>query len=137
MLFHKNAKRRALSPVLAEVTLIAITLVAAVALSGWVFGLMGSLSSGAHVEVQTTLCTGGVCTLTLSNTGGSPASVVQCSIYGAAGTVAAGNSVPAGSSSASVLCVQGAGSSHFAGTRVSGALAMSNGMSIPFSGVWS
>ena len=44
-------KRKAISPVLATVILIAITLIAAIAVAGFVFGLFGSFTSSATVQV--------------------------------------------------------------------------------------
>lgn len=136
MIFRKHIRRRAISPILAEVMLIAITLVTATALSGFVFGMFGTLSSSAHVQVMSPSCTGGVCTLYLSNTGTAPASVTRCSIYGTAGTGVAGTPVPAGSSRVSVACTDHSGSADGVGTAVSGSVALSNGMSIPFYSVW-
>ncbi|MDG6903021.1 MAG: type IV pilin N-terminal domain-containing protein [Nitrososphaerota archaeon] len=47
-------KRKAISPVLATVILIAITLIAAVAIAGFVFGLFGTFSSSANVQAAVT-----------------------------------------------------------------------------------
>jgi archaeal type IV pilus assembly protein PilA len=43
--------RKAISPVIATVILIAITLIAAIAIAGFVFGIFGSFSSSATVTV--------------------------------------------------------------------------------------
>ncbi len=48
--FHLR-NRKAISPVLATVILIAITLIAAIAIAGFVFGLFGSFTSNAQVSV--------------------------------------------------------------------------------------
>jgi flagellin-like protein len=96
----KYAQRKAISPIIATVLIIAVTLIAAVAIGGFVFGIFGSSSSTANVSVTaqslvaadfatTTLvnptCTaaGGVNTLTLSNTGTAAASATGVTItYG-------------------------------------------------------
>lgn len=44
-------KRKGISPVIATVILIAITLIAAIAIAGFVFGLFGSFTSSAQVSV--------------------------------------------------------------------------------------
>ncbi|MEM0287404.1 MAG: type IV pilin N-terminal domain-containing protein [Nitrososphaerota archaeon] len=53
--YHHKArdkgKKKAISPVIATVILIAITLIAAVAIGGFVFGLFGSFTSSAQVSV--------------------------------------------------------------------------------------
>jgi flagellin-like protein len=47
----KYAQRRAISPIIATVLIIAVTLIAAVAIGGFVFGIFGSSSSSAQVQV--------------------------------------------------------------------------------------
>jgi len=47
----KYAPRRAISPIIATVLIIAVTLIAAVAIGGFVFGIFGSASSSAQVQV--------------------------------------------------------------------------------------
>jgi len=144
--------RKAISPVLATVILIAITLIAAIAIAGFVFGLFGSFTSSAQVSAQVTSCTHAagaapyamICTVTLTNTGTSNTRVTACSINvnGAAqaGTMSgAGPNVNAGTTLAGYICTT---TGTFAaepsvGSQAVGSLAMSNGASVPFSGVWS
>jgi flagellin-like protein len=75
-------KRKAVSPVLATVILIAITLIAAIAIAGFVFGLFGSFTSTAQVQAQVVTCTAAteVCTLSLLNTGTGNTAATGCSI---------------------------------------------------------
>ena len=47
----KYAQRKAISPIIATVLIIAVTLIAAVAIGGFVFGIFGSSSSTAQVSV--------------------------------------------------------------------------------------
>jgi len=54
MKIGKSRTRKGISPVLATVILIAITLIAAIAIAGFVFGLFGSFTSTAQVQgIQT------------------------------------------------------------------------------------
>jgi flagellin-like protein len=47
----KFSQRRAISPIIATVLIIAVTLIAAVAIGGFVFGIFGSASSSGEVQV--------------------------------------------------------------------------------------
>ena len=51
MQINSARRRKAISPVLATVILIAITLIAAIAIAGFVFGLFGSFTSVARVTL--------------------------------------------------------------------------------------
>jgi len=51
MQINSAKRRKGISPVLATVILIAITLIAAIAIAGFVFGLFGSFTSTARVEL--------------------------------------------------------------------------------------
>ncbi|MGP8125027.1 MAG: archaellin/type IV pilin N-terminal domain-containing protein [Nitrososphaerales archaeon] len=90
MNIEKHGKRKAISPILATVILIAITLVAAVAIAGFVFGLFGTFTSSANLQLVSTSCKSGAaaaafCSLYISNSGGSTGTVTGCFIYGVAG----------------------------------------------------
>ena len=81
-----NGQRKGISPVIATVILIAITLIAAIAIAGFVFGLFGSFTSSARVSGSAT-CTASAtpvsCTVTLSNTGTAATTVAAATItYG-------------------------------------------------------
>jgi len=99
-------RRKAISPVLATVILIAITLIAAIAIAGFVFGLFGTFTSGQNMQLSTQACYAsgngkstnsttffvlnpypGGCILAITNSGGATGSITGCSIYGAPGTV--------------------------------------------------
>jgi flagellin-like protein len=49
-----NARRRAISPILATVLIIAVTLVASIAIGGLAYGVLGSAADSAQVQVMTT-----------------------------------------------------------------------------------
>ena len=76
--------RKAISPVLATVILIAITLIAAIAIAGFVFGLFGSFTSTAQLSASNVSCTGPiaaiVCDLQVSNTGSSNVAITGATL---------------------------------------------------------
>jgi flagellin-like protein len=135
--------RKAISPVLATVILIAITLIAAVAIAGFVFGLFGSFTSSAQVSAQVISCShnagNDTCYVQLTNTGTSNSAATGCSlrISGTAtvGTLGATKSVPA-SGGNPLRCSVALGAAQTSGSQVVGSFAMSNGASVPFTGVW-
>jgi len=53
----KLTKRRAISPVIATVILVAITITVAVAVSYWMSGISGQYTQFEKVEIQTAICT--------------------------------------------------------------------------------
>lgn len=63
--------RRAISPVLATVILIAITLIAAIAVAGFVFGLFESFTRSADIEIVSAGIdqTGSPCSISFTNSG--------------------------------------------------------------------
>jgi flagellin-like protein len=153
MNFEKVRKknRKAISPVLATVILIAITLIAAIAIAGFVFGLFGSFTSSAQVSAQVTSCIAGpaassannnVCTVVLTNTGTSNVAVTGGSVQ-IAGTAHTCNgalalNTIAASSSAQFVCLQLAATpGQTVGSQAIGTVTLSNGASVPFSGTWS
>jgi flagellin-like protein len=136
-----HTKRKAISPVLATVILIAITLVAGVAIAGFAFGLFGTLSATANVTVTTLTCTHGTavlsaCTVQLQNTGNAPASAVACSLSGLGTSVLTGAplAINAGSS-VGATCTQ-APAATVPGQPVQGTFTLSSGIIISFSGTY-
>ena len=68
-------KRKAISPVLATVILIAITLVAGVAIAGFAFGLFGTLSTTENIKVLSAVCSTTHAYVDVANSGGASGSV--------------------------------------------------------------
>jgi flagellin-like protein len=151
MVLH-GRKRKAISPVLATVILIAITLIAAIAIAGFVFGLFGSFTSSAQVQASVTTCTYAVptyesCTLQVLNSGSANTATAGCSLTlggvtytGTTGAVAnhvqAAITATAGGST-TIFCNLAAATPAVApplGSRITGSLQMTNGASVPFSG---
>jgi hypothetical protein len=140
MMFHKRAKRRATSPLIAEVALMAVTLVAGLAITGFVFGLVGNFMSNAMVSVTATSCNGkaGVltCSFTASNTGSTSTAVTDvAATYGSnyLNGTAATMLVPAGQT------VTFTGSWTIptplrAGSMITGVVALANGGIAPWAG---
>jgi flagellin-like protein len=139
-------KRKAISPVIATVILIAITLIAAIAIAGFVFGLFGSFTSTAQVLVSSVSCTAGaspVCTLTLSNSG-----TANTAVLASAFSLTYGGAKYIGSCSGTVVITAGAATAvacsvspspavtAVSGEQFTGSLGLSNGGVVSFSGTF-
>jgi len=156
-----NHKRGGISPILATVILIAITLVAAVAMAAFVFGLFGSLGSSANLSTGVAVCSSSDTGLTMGSTvfaasaGGKPTCFMNvinsgtasgtlsgCSIGGIAGILftSAGAVMPAsgitvaGSKAVGVECNY-AGGAVSIGAHVGGILTTVN-LGVSFAGTW-
>jgi len=155
-----RARRKGISPVLATVILIAITLIAAIAIAGFVFGLFGTFTSSARLQLSVVSCysqgnaaAGNVagspyCVLSITNSGGASGSVTGCSLYGTTGdygVLATATTkpplnnvavpVPAGTSSAAPVYVGCDNVALTSGTDVSGSLVVASGSPLAFSAV--
>jgi len=137
----RTQKRKAISPVLATVILIAITLIAAIAIAGFVFGLFGTFTKTATVVGSTVSCTDatGVCQVTLTNTGNSnTATTGTCSeSYGGTtyqGVITHGGTIASGAPGVTVTCTPTGAAVLNSGELVTGSVALTNGGSILFSG---
>jgi len=146
-------RRRAISPVLATVILIAITLIAAIAIAGFVFGLFGTFTSSARLQSSIVSCThggagAGYCVIDVSNTGGASGTVTGCVLYGVAGVESAGASAPTlvaatvtiaagvAAPGTPVGCtVNTGGTALTSGAAVSGSLTVASGSPLSFSAV--
>ena len=150
MVLH-GRKRKAISPVLATVILIAITLIAAIAIAGFVFGLFGSFTSSAQVQASITTCTWTTfetCQLTLSNSGSANSATASCSLT-VGGVTYSGTTTTTNALHSQVAITATAGTTSTAycnlaaatpvaapaaGSQVTGGVLMTNGASVPFSG---
>jgi len=139
MEFRRHRGRKAISPVLATVILIAITLIAAVAVGGFIFGLFGTFTSTAQVSAGTVTCSGTpeVCTLPLQNIGsGNTAITGVCNMNFAGGNYVGTAAIASGSlkagSSAIVTCTGPAGPHAAAGTQVTGYVTLGDGAEVLF-----
>ena len=135
-----EARRKAISPILATVILIAITLIAAIAISGFVFGLFGTYTNTAKVEAVSYSCSGTpeVCTIGLENIGTANTSLSgSCTLtFGGAsynGVAAVSSGSLNGGSSAVTTCTGPAGSHAAVGSQVVGSILLNNGADVLFS----
>jgi flagellin-like protein len=146
----RRKQRKAVSPVLATVILIAITLIAAVAIAGFVFGLFGSFTSTAQVSITNVSCSAGsrLCTLTLTNSGtastysgtsgtitfGGQTYTMQCGPTATSSTASAGTAVITAGQSATIYCSWS--TSAQAGQQFVGTVSLGNGGQVQFSGTF-
>ena len=127
-----NAKK-GISPVIATIILIAITIVIAIAVAGWVFGLFGSYSRTQAVTIVASAsncsASNGNCQIMVSNQGGSAITVVSASVDGQTvptNSITSGTVIPAGTSN-TVFIPFPSGTSYTAGQTVQVQLGLSNG----------
>ncbi|MGD0319267.1 MAG: type IV pilin [Nitrososphaerales archaeon] len=144
---QRGRRRGAISPILATILLIAVTVIAALSVAGLVFGLLGSFTSTATVTAQAATCmtSTGVCDVTLINTGASSVTMTGCSVQVAGKADASttfGHDNPVttigASSSLDAVCRAGAPyTGQTVGSLAVGSFSMNNGASVLFSGTWS
>jgi flagellin-like protein len=132
-------KRRAISPVLATVILIAITMISGVSMAGFSFGLFSTLSATANVTAVGATCVAGsatasACMVSLRNTGDAPSAVQACSLSGATSIASGSATVPSGQV-ASATCT-GSPADTVPGQTVQGTFSLSNGITVPFTGIY-
>jgi len=153
-------KRMGISPILATIMLIAVTLVAAVAMAAFVFGLFGSLGDSANLTSSVAVCSvsdtaitigattfhtsaGGnpTCFMAVRNSGTASGTVSGCSIGGVSGAMydaTSGTLVSsytiAGSKSVGIECDY-AGGTPSVGARAGGILTTA-GIGVSFAGTW-
>jgi len=144
MRINSPRRRRAISPVLATVILIAITLIAAIAIAGFVFGLFGTFTSTARVQASVTNCSWNgsneVCTLILTNSGNANTQTSgSCQLTYGGGAKAGESSnvnppvsavvqtITAGTTSTTSYCMALTGAAAGAGVQVTGSVVLANG----------
>jgi len=153
------SKRKAISPVLATVILIAITLIAAVAIATFVFGIFGTSASPATMSIQssTVACwnsagtgtapvvgavtvTKGDCAMKVQNTGTQAGSIngagpsgqyTGAFVVAGACASAASCSIPA-NSNGNVVEIVGVAAALTSGQAVTGYLTQANGPNLIF-----
>jgi hypothetical protein len=123
------------------VILIAITLIAAIAIAGFVFGLFGSFTSSAQISASVVTCSWTspsiTCNLSLNNSGTSNTTGTVCSMTTGgktyAGVAAVTGGIITAGTSTTATCIATAPDPG-AGVAIVGSLATSNGASVPFTG---
>jgi flagellin-like protein len=158
-----HAQRRAISPIIATVLIIAVTLIASVAVSGFVFGIFGEGENSAQVAVTgtalmaadfqaggstlsfTCASSSSAAYLTLTNTGSGSASVSTISITWAGGNTAYTgptncNVGPSGSSTSTTYIIfpntSTVSPSAISGQTYTGTVTLSNGAQLLLTGTW-
>jgi len=142
-----SCTRRAVSPVIATIVLISVTISLGVVVAGYSFSLIGHLQTSADVEVVNVACSvsAQTCVLDLKNEGNGVAVVpgpFGCTLYGttAASSVNGGTGaigIPPGQDTALTCQFSGLPATAVPGIHVEGAVTISNGMQIPFFANWS
>ncbi len=128
--------RKAISPVLATVILIAITLIAAVAIATFVFGIFGTSASPATLSVlanpaPTCLASTGVCTMTVHNGGSASGSITGATSVNSTSPVLSGAPVSVAAGGNSVVTLTYGANVMVAGQTITIGLVQGNGPNIP------
>ncbi|MBI3023896.1 MAG: type IV pilin N-terminal domain-containing protein [Thaumarchaeota archaeon] len=153
---YRQHQRKAISPIIATVLIIAVTLVASVAIGGFVFGLFGSSTVTAQVQaiaasIPSSISTGSTFTAVCATAQGA-AGYTQFSNTGTANTIISTISITFGGVSYSAAlggssCTVTAGSSLYvqisfipagatAGSQYSGFVVTANGAQVVFTGAF-
>ena len=127
--------KKGISPVIATIILIAITIVIAIAVAAWVFGLFKSYSGTNAVTVvsglsscssSSTKSSNSQCTIVLSNQGGNSVTVIGASINGVSVSLSGTLTVSANSQATIILT----GYTFSAGATLNIQIALNNGATI-------
>ena len=141
MKMQYGKERKAISPIIATVLIIAVTLIAAVAIAGFVFGIFSSGASTAQVAVTAISCSASskACTMTLTNTGNAITNAGGSGVITFAGssqslTTTNTLNIPAGGGNYQAYYTFGG--SPVAGQQYTGYVALANGEQVQFAGVF-
>ena len=133
-----SRKRKAISPVLATVILIAITLIAAVAIATFVFGIFGTSAAPAQLSVQSSPAascvvtgTSWVCTAYVQNGGTTAGSITGAGPGGVAVSPTGAKSIAANSAN-NVVTFTVQGSNFASGQTIQAYFAQGNGPNLFF-----
>jgi len=136
-----RSKCKGISPILATVILIAITLIAAIAISGFVFGLFGTFTSTAQVSAGAVACSGTpeLCAIALQNIGSANTAITgTCTMNFGGGSYLSTAAMVSGSlkaGSSGVISCTSPGLLHaVAGTQITGYVMLGNGAEVLFAG---
>jgi hypothetical protein len=135
---HAGTRRDGIATVVVEFVLILVGLITSIMIGAFFFDLFGTYLSPAEVAAQASSCSSDglseVCQFTLSNVGAhSVATSSGCSLSNVSGNLTGGGTIPGGGSLNHVSCeVQGVHAA--AGSRLTGAISLSNGAIVFFAG---
>jgi flagellin-like protein len=127
--------KKGISPVIATIILIAITIVIAIAVAAWVFGLFKSYTGGPAVTINAAQSScqsnGQTCTLVVSNQGGNSVTVVGATVNGVPWSISGGSvTVSAGAASVPVMISAPSSSSFTAGQTLTITLQLNTGSTV-------
>ena len=133
----KISRRRAIDMLLAEVIVVAITVVAGLALAVYALSFFGRLDKVAEITPVSTRCfsANSTCIVELSNPGAVSASADSCSLSGQSGEVEPVFGTVLGGATLYFSC-QASSVSPTPGAQVYGKFLFSNGEPVTFAGVW-
>jgi hypothetical protein len=131
-------KRHGVSPVLAELLIIVVSIVAGVSVGSFGFQVIGNTGNTAVVSASVNSCAANghneTCSLQLQNTGASNVQTTSvCTLGSATGIINPGQTVPAGGS-LDVSCTAPGSSFLQTASVVTGWVVLSNGAYIYFAG---
>ena len=135
-------RRRAVSVIVAELMMVAVVLIVAVILAGFVYGTMAGYIPPAEVAAQATLCSSSsgssVCQFILTNLGPRTVNtdgLCTMTVGGSsvAGVLQNGGTVPPNGSLNSAECVVSGGQA-VSGSTVGGTISLSNGAQVYYAG---
>lgn len=130
--------RKAVVPMVAEMVLIAVTLISSLVVGGFFFGLTATMSRPAEVEVRVTTCkqvgSSETCVIDFTNMGSSStATAGTCELGSAEGTLTSGGVITAGGTLVGAECTV-ADFSASPGTSITGSIPLTNGATVYFAG---
>ena len=133
-----QGSRRAVSPVLAELLLIVVSVITGLLVGSFGFQLIGTAAHPAEVSAQLNSCAPSgsnvTCSLTLANVGGSNVDTTSlCAVGSSGGNLVSGGTVPAGGTLQVDCSVAGMSAAHL-GVLVTGWIALTNGADVFFAG---
>lgn len=114
----------------AEMVLIAVTLISSLVFGGFFFGLIGTMDRPAEVAAQATVCkhvgSSETCVIDLTNEGASNTSTTNvCRLGSAEGTLTSGGTIPADGTLLGVVCTV-TGINALSGSRLVGSVPLAN-----------
>ena len=130
MLKERDKRRSGVSPIIAAVILIAVTVAVGGVAAGYIFGLFGAQTTSANVSVVSTTLSGTTLTITFKNTGGVGDSIDSVTVPG--NTIATPPAdLTVAANTASVAKSWTLGTSVSAGQTISLTLRLKTGLTVP------
>lgn len=134
----QGKSRKAVTPMVAEMVLIAVTLISSLIFGGFFFGLVGTMGRPAEVAARVTACkqvgSNETCVIDFTDLGSSStATAGTCKLGSADGTLTSAGTITAGGTLVGAKCTV-TGFSASSGSRIVGSLQLANGATVYFAG---